>query len=445
MKNRPTIENTPLPADLDAENTLLATCFFDRADAEDIAGRCRPEYFTTDRTRRTFEAIRRLVDAGKPIDATLLFSELRTACNLDPEADAVFISRLMDLTPITGDIEHHAKLVSDAFRRRQIIRAANDATTAALMPNRETEKTLLKLQTDIFNLDADGGAADPVRPFSELVDEAGETIEGIKTRGVKPGIRSNLFDVDRVLNGFQPSGLYILAARPGMGKTALALRFALNAAKSGNPVAFMSLEMSKEALTLRAICAESCLPFNRVFSGDLDNEKDWARFVDAQGHIWSLPLFIDDTGALHYQEIARRLRRLKRLHGIKFAVVDYLQLAHGDKGDGRTVEVGTISHGLKAIAKELDIPILALCQLNRQCEQRTNKRPVLSDIRESGDIENDADAVMSLYNDKYYNEKSEAKPELIVLKQRNGKIGAFCLDWDPASMNFSDYIKGAEK
>jgi replicative DNA helicase len=346
------------------------------------------------------------------------------------------LGRLLTETPIAGNIEHHVGLIRDVYLRRRIIKAANDAITTSLMPNRDLEGIFRKWQNDAFDLYTADNARDRVKSFPELVDAAGEQLEAAQQRGIKPGIQTDLYELDRVLTGLQPSNLYILAARPSMGKTALAMRITVNIAVSGNPVAFMSLEMSKESLTLRALCAVGGIAFDRAFNGCL-NDDEWIQFVEAQSKIHQSQIFIDDSPALHYQDIARRLRRLKRLHGIKLAIIDYLQLAQGDKSNGRVIEVTSISAGLVAIAKELNIPILALSQLSRACESRNNKRPQLSDLRDSGAIEQDAYAVIALYNDGLSNET-----EAIVLKNRNGKTGTVLLGWDGPSMNFYNCLKG---
>ena len=267
-----------------------------------------------------------------------------------------------------------------------------------------------------------------------------------KRPGTITGLSSGFFMIDYILCGFQPSDLIILAAKPSMGKTALALNMAGNMGKAGDPVVIFSLEMSKEQLIDRQTAGESGVNSQKFRSGKFDKE-DWGKIQSVQSKIYEWPVFIDDSAALHYREIHRRAWQLKKKHGIKAIFVDHLQLVRGDKESTRDREIGSITSGLKATAKELKIPVILLSQLSRKVEGRSEKRPILSDLRDSGNIEQDADVVMFIYRPAQYKaeEEYEGQTEINVSKQRNGPTGIINLKWNEKVTRFYDVDKRREE
>ena len=419
-----------IPHNDDAERILLATCLYDRGLADEIVDRLNVEDFFCPTHGHVFGTIQGLLDRGLPLEAAAIRSEMLNHTGQDP---AGILSQLMD-EPMAANVGYYIDILKESHRKRRIIHATEKANKAATN-GIESARILGQLQQDIFTIEGDGlhqaGAS-----FGDLVDRAIESVEAAQ-RGGAVGLRTGFYQLDKYIVGLQPGDLDILCARPGMGKTALALQIAVNAAMAGHPVGFFSMEMTADQLALRAACAAANVEYNRSASGRLSSEE-WSLIIEAQGKIHNLPIHIDDTPALHITEIGRRSRRLKRVHGIEMLLADHIQLTRSDNPRDRYLMVTEVSSGLKAIAKELHIPVLALCQLNRQAEQRTDKRPQLSDLRESGAIEQDADMVLGIYRHNYYSPK-DAEPneaQILILKQRNGMTGIIKVGWSGASMRF---------
>lgn len=425
-----------IPTDTQAETALLSLCFLSKVDAELVVDCATDKLFTQDVHRETFKAISAAVNQGQAPD-TVEVRRAITAAGIEPGQAIAFLSGLMS-EPVTSEPQRLIRILEDCRRRRKILELGNYALTKAQLPSARVDDIVAELQRAVYEIDASDGGADGVCPFDVLVERVGEQLEHIQQTGEAIGIKTGFYDLDRVMVAMQKGNLYILAARPGMGKTALAMQVGTNAAKAGHPVGVFSMEMEAEALAMRAICAEGGVPFDRALAGRL-NTEDWQRFTDDQARLYALPVHVDDSAALHHSELARRIRKFRRIYGIELAIVDYLQLARGDHADNRVVEVGSISSALKTVAKEAKLPVLALSQLSRACEKRPDKRPQLSDLRDSGVIEQDADAVIGMYRPSYYEADASSATEVIVLKHRNGQTGMIRLGWSGPTMRFFNH------
>jgi replicative DNA helicase len=431
-----------LPRNKASELALLATALYDHTKAEEIVDICRPEYFQSDLTRRGFEALRAMVDTGAPVDAGAMRAQMKK--NGGSDSDVGFISQLTNLSPIFADgIEYHVGLIRESWQRLKVVETANRARQEAADPGADFDDTLRRLNQGVMVAEENGHHS-TMATLGELVEQVGEKIEAIQQGTEAAGISTGYADLDKVLVGLLPACLYIVAARPGMGKTAFAMALAFNAAQAGLPVGLFSLEMAKDQLALRCLCAHSGIEVATAQAGAFSRE-DWGRFVEAQTTCHKLPIVFDDQPALHYSDILRRARRMQRTHGIGLLIVDYLQLAQGDRKDGRVMEVASISAALKTISKELKIPVVALSQLNREVERRDPARPKLADLRDSGALEQDADVVCGLFREGHYKKAvDQNKCELIILKNRYGRTGIVVLGWHGKSMRFFNLTKRSE-
>jgi replicative DNA helicase len=426
-----------VPNDAESERTVLVTALINDSLAYEIVDNLRDEDFFSPINARVFRAIQKLVDAGLPLEVAAILAELRK----DPdggEGATLYLSRLMD-EPLTTNPAHYIGLLKECHRLRRVIQAAERATKAAT-GGIESARILGQLQADIFAIEGDD-QQQVEASFGDLVDRAIDGVEAAQ-RGEASGLKTGLYRLDRETGGSQPGELIILSARPGMGKTAFALEIAKNAAMNGHAVGFFSMEMTAPQLALRTACSLAGVPYNRAVTGRL-NGDEWSALVEAQCKLHSIPIHIDDEAALHIIEIGRRARRWKRVHNIELLVVDHIQLARSDNPRDRYLMVTEISAGLKAVAKELNIPVLALCQLNREVEKRKDRWPQLSDLRESGAIEQDADLVLGIYRAAYY-KPDKADPneaQIHILKQRNGRTCFVRIGWNGASMRFYNPVQ----
>jgi replicative DNA helicase len=413
------------PQNIDAERAILGAILLDPDVVHRVADLVHPEDFFQEAHRLIYETVLSLDDAGTPIDVITLVTGLRREGYLERAGGATYVASLLDGVPTTAHAEHYARLVAEKALLRTLIRVATRIRDLGYEAETDPTRLLNEAERLILGLAQDRGASS-FTPVKNVLTAALQRIEEVyKAQGEMLGLPTVFTELDRLLSGLWPQDLIILAARPSMGKTSLALSIALNVAKSGVPVGFFSLEMSKEQLVQRLLAAEAKIDQKRLRTARLEDE-DWQKLIEAAGRVSAAPLYIDDTPAPNVREIRAKAKRLKGERGLGLIVVDYLQLMQSTRRtENRQQEIAEISRSLKGLAKELDVPVLALSQLSRAVEQREKKRPVMSDLRESGSLEQDADVIMFIYREEYYLKDSEKKgiAEIIVAKQRNGPIG----------------------
>jgi replicative DNA helicase len=368
-----------------------------------------------------------LADRGEPVDLVTLTAELQDRKLLDEVGGVPYLTELASAVPTAANVDYYARIVEEKAILRRLIRTATQIAAAGYAGAEEVTQLLNEAERKILEVSQRRIRGDFVHIKDVLMDTY-EQIEHLhfKKSGLS-GLPSGFVDLDRMTSGFKGSDLIILAARPSMGKTAFALNVAQNVAvRCGQTVAIFNLEMSASQMVMRMISAEGNIDAQAFRTGNL-NEEDWEKLTMAISTLSEAPIFIDDTPGVTVYDIRSKLRRLKAEHGLGLVVIDYLQLISGSGrgGESRQQEISEISRSLKLMAREFNVPIIALSQLSRAVEQRQDKRPMLSDLRESGSIEQDADLVAFLYRDDYYNEDSEKKniAELIIGKQRNGPVG----------------------
>ncbi|HBV86667.1 replicative DNA helicase [Desulfosporosinus sp.] len=414
------------PQNLEAEQAVLGAMMLEPEAGSSVFEMLQPDDFYRDNHRLIFSAIHDLFEKGDPVDLVSVAEALRQQGRLEQVGGIATISEIARSVPSAANIEYYARLVSEKALLRQLIRATGSILERGYEPGEEARVLLEEAEKLILDLSRqrvkDG--------FSIIRDVLLETFEKIEYlyahKGNLTGIPTFFTELDRMTSGWQPSDLVIIAARPSMGKTALVLNMAQNAAvRAKVPVAIFSLEMSKEQLVQRMLCGEALVDQQRVRTGDL-LDADWPKLTRAVGPLSDAPIFIDDTVGITLAELRSKARRLKSEHNLGMIIIDYLQLLSvGKKSESRQQEVAQISRTLKGIARELKVPVIALSQLNRGVEQRQDKRPIMSDLLESGAIEADADVISFIYRDEYYHQESEKKgiAELIIAKHRNGPVG----------------------
>lgn len=414
------------PQNLEAEQAVLGAMMLDPESGSSVFEMLQPEDFYRDNHRLIFSAIQDLFEKGDPVDLVSVAEILRQQGRLEQVGGIATISEIARSVPSAANVDYYAKLVMEKALLRQLIRASNSILERGYEPGEEARSLLEEAEKLIMDLSRrrvkDG--------FSIIRDILLETFEKIEylyaNKGNLTGVPTFFTELDRMTSGWQPSDLVIIAARPSMGKTALVLNMAQNASvRAKVPVAIFSLEMSKEQLVQRMLCGEAMVDQQRVRTGDL-LDADWPKLTRAVGPLSDAPIFIDDTVGISLAELRSKARRLKTEHNLGMIIIDYLQLLSvGKKTESRQQEVAQISRTLKGLARELKVPVIALSQLNRGVEQRQDKRPIMSDLLESGAIEADADVISFIYRDEYYHSESEKKgiAELIIAKHRNGPVG----------------------
>lgn len=478
------VENDPLthrtlPHNLEAEQGLLGMLLIDNKNIEKISDLIKPDYFSHPTHGRIYEAIVKMVDKGLEAKATTLKDYFEKDESLNAVGGTRYLVELATEVPLLNDVRDYAKTVFDRHLRREIIRFNQDVANMAFQfsMDQDADAVLAEAESRLFKLAETGNAGqggfvtlrDSVKVALAYAEKAYQSDSHVT------GVTTGLTDLDQKLGGLHNSDLLILAARPSMGKTSLAVNIAFNAAKAyadnkpgGARVGFFSLEMSADQLATRILSEQSNISGDSLRKGEI-KQSDFTNLVQASQTLSRIPLYIDDTPALTIGQVRTRARRLKRQHGLELLVIDYLQLLQGSgsrQSEGnRVLEISEITRGLKAIAKELQIPVIALSQLSRAVEQREDKRPQLSDLRESGSIEQDADVVMFIYRREYYlsREQPERKggeddgkfndryqqwqrdleecasvADVIVAKQRHGPIGNVSLFFDSNITRFGD-------
>ena len=411
--------------------------------------------FYREANRRIFRSMARLFQRGQVIDPITISEELKKTDELESVGGMAYLAELLDAVPTAANIEYHARIVRERALLRKLIEAASQTIRDAYEPGERTvEEVLDQAEHNVFQV-AQSHEREGFVWIKKILYPTFEKIEQIQAaQGGITGIPTGFSDLDEMTGGFQRGDLVIVAARPSMGKTAMVTGVALHASITHQiPTAVFSLEMSKEQLVQRMLCSEALVDLGKLLRGRLSDD-DYVRLAQAAGHLNTAPIWIDDSGALSVLEMRAKARRLKAEQpDLGLIVVDYLQLMHGGGGnqENRQQEVSSISRGLKGLAKELGVPIVSLSQLSRAPEQRADHRPQLSDLRESGSLEQDADLVMFLYRPEYYVTKEEAaekglqgKAELIIGKQRNGPTGTVDLFFRKECTRFENFTRQEE-
>lgn len=430
-----------LPHSIEAEQSVIGCMMLARDAITIAADLLQEEDFYSRQYALVFQSIVELNDAGKSVDIVTLQNKLREK-DAPPEVSSLeFVKDLMLSIPTAAHIRDYAEIVAEKAVLRRLIRASDEISNACYTGKDSLEVILEDTEKSIFNIVQRRNTGDFV-PIRQVVLSAMERIEkASKTKGNVTGVATGFLDLDYKTAGMQPADLILVAARPSMGKTALVLNIAQYVAfKSDLPLAVFSLEMSREQLVNRLFSLESRVDSQHIRTGNL-SDREWEDLIDGAGIVGRSKLIIDDTPGISVPELRSKCRKFKMEHDIQMVIIDYLQLMSGSgRSDSRQQEVSEISRALKALARELNVPVIALSQLSRAVEQRPDHRPMLSDLRESGAIEQDADVVMFIYRDDYYHKDSEKKgiAEIIIAKQRNGPIGTVELAWLPDYTKFAN-------
>ncbi len=435
-----------LPHSIEAEQSVIGSMLMDKdaivAASEILTG----EDFYGRQYGIVFEAMVELHDEAKPVDTVTLQNRLKEK-DVPPEVSSLeFIKDILNIVPTSANVKYYANIVAEKALLRRLIKTNEEIANTCYVGREPVEDILAETEKKIFQIVQNRNVGDYV-PIRQVVADALRKIEiGSRNKGAGRGVATGFADLDYRTAGMQPSDLILIAARPSMGKTAFALNIAEYVAfRSNQTVAIFSLEMSKEQLVNRLFSLESRVDAQRLRTGGLD-DNDWERLIESAAVIGKSKLIIDDTPGISVPELRSKCRKYKLEHNLQMIMIDYLQLmsASGRGSDSRQQEISEISRSLKALARELQVPVIALSQLSRAVEQRPDHRPMLSDLRESGAIEQDADVVMFIYRDDYYNKDTEMKniAEIIIAKQRNGPIGTVNLVWLPEYTKFANMERG---
>ena len=434
------------PHSVEAEQAVIGGLLLDNRAWEQIADRISEEDFYRLDHQLLFRAIRHLEENSQPFDAVTLSEWLDNNGQLEEAGGLAYLGRLAKDTPSAANIKAYADIVREKSILRQLVAIGTDITTSAFQTEgRDSRDILEEAEKRVFAIAEQGMRSRG--GFTDIKDLLTRTVDKIEmlfeTKGAVTGIATGFDKFDEMTTGLQPGDLVIVAGRPSMGKTTFAMNIAENAAIGHKvPVAVFSMEMPGDQLAMRMISSLGRIDQHHIRTGQLTDD-DWPRITSAINMLSDARIFVDDTPALTPGEVRARARRIKRQHGLGLVVVDYLQLMQVAGGsENRATEISEISRGLKALAKELNVPVIALSQLNRSLEQRTDKRPIMSDLRESGAIEQDADLIVFIYRDEVYNEDSPDKgiAEIIIGKQRNGPIGKSRLTFLGQFTKFENYI-----
>lgn len=433
-----------LPHSIEAEQSVIGSMIMDReaivAAGELVCG----EDFYSKQYGVLFEAMVELNDEGKPVDLVTLQDRLKEK-DVPPEVSSLeFVRELITAVPTSANVKYYAGIVADKSTLRKLIRLNEEIANTCYMGKESLEVILEETEKRTFQLVQKRNTGEFV-PIRQVVLNAMDLIEkASRNKGAVTGLPTGFIDLDYRTAGFQPSDLILIAARPSMGKTAFVLNIAQYMAfHEGKTVAIFSLEMSKEQLVNRLFSLESKVDSQHIRTGSL-SDLEWEKLIESAGVIGKSNLIIDDTPGISIAELRSKCRKYKLEHNLAIIIIDYLQLMSGSgRGDNRQQEISDISRSLKSLARELHVPVVSLSQLSRAVEQRPDHRPMLSDLRESGAIEQDADVVMFLYRDDYYNKDTELKniAEVIIAKQRNGPIGTINLVWLPDYTKFANMQK----
>lgn len=435
------------PHSLEAEQAVLGSILIDSRCAAQVIAALKPEEFYSELNRGIYEVICSMFNFAKPIDAVTVLDEMRLQGIFNPQTSQIYLVELMSVTPTAANVMRYVDIVRDKALLRNIATVASDITAAVNEGTGSSEDVLENAERKIYAL-RQGKTLGGLEPISAIL---GEVYQGIaelsRTKGGIPGLPTGLGELDETIMGLKNSDLIILASRPGMGKTSLALNIALNVAKkTSKAIAIFSLEMSRQQLATRLLSGEAYVDSKKLQTGMLSKE-DWQKLSAATATLSKTRMFIDDNSIITVSDMNAQCRRVQDLG---LVIIDYLQLmtsATGESSENRIQAVAEISRMLKIMAKELDVPVLVMSQLSRASTQRQDKRPMLSDLRESGSLEQDADIVLGLYREDYFNRESEEHntAELIVMKNRHGNTGTIPLQWMPEYTTYASLERYREE
>lgn len=435
------------PHSLEAEQAVLGSILIDSRCAAQVIAALKPEEFYSELNRGIYEVICSMFNFAKPIDAVTVLDEMRLQGIFNPQTSQTYLVELMSVTPTAANVMRYVDIVRDKALLRNIATVASDITAAVNEGTGSSEDVLENAERKIYAL-RQGKTLGGLEPISAIL---GEVYQGIaelsRTKGGIPGLPTGLGELDETIMGLKNSDLIILASRPGMGKTSLALNIALNVAKkTSKAIAIFSLEMSRQQLATRLLSGEAYVDSKKLQTGMLSKE-DWQKLSAATATLSKTRMFIDDNSIITVSDMNAQCRRVQDLG---LVIIDYLQLmtsATGESSENRIQAVAEISRMLKIMAKELDVPVLVMSQLSRASTQRQDKRPMLSDLRESGSLEQDADIVLGLYREDYFNRESEEHntAELIVMKNRHGNTGTIPLQWMPEYTTYASLERYREE
>ena len=438
-------ENRMPPQNIEAEKAVLGAMLIKKDAIIEVQEILRPEDFYREAHKVAYEAMLKLTDSEEAVDIVTLTEELRKEEQLERVGGVRFVTDIANTVPTAANISYHAKIVKEKAELRRLIDAATAIAAAAYEDTDEVANIMDEAEKRILAVAA-GQSNDGFEPMKAILLRTFDRINDLyESKGNITGISTGFKDLDHITSGLQPSDLVLVAARPSMGKTAFTLNMASYIGLHNlGTVAFFSLEMSKEQLMQRMLCSEGGIDAQRLRTGQLEDEE-WTRLVETANRLNSAPIYIDDTAGITVMEMRSKARRLKAEHGLSVIFIDYLQLMQGrasKNSDNRQQEISEISRSLKALARELNVPVIALSQLSRSVESRQVKRPMLSDLRESGSLEQDADIVMFLYREDYYDKDTEAKniTEVIIAKHRNGPVDTIKLFFQKEFTKFRDLL-----
>ena len=430
------------PHSVESEQSILGSILLDKDAIITVTETIKPDDFYKEAHKIIYECMITLSNKGEPIDLITLTEELRKQGHLNDIGGISYITSLSTIVPTTSNVKYYADIVKEKSVLRKLIKASNEIINLGYSGATKIEDVLEQAEKSIFDISQEK-TSDDFKSINLVLMDAYDMIEKLYTnKSDVTGITTGFKDLNKKINGLQRTDLILIAARPAMGKTAFSLNLVQNAALKGDAsVAVFSLEMSKEQLVQRMLSSQSSVELKKIKTGTL-NDNDWPRIIDAMAVLSDAKIHIDDTPGIKISELRSKCRKLKIEKGLDLVLIDYLQLMEGEgNNESRQQEISKISRSLKILAKELNCPVVALSQLSRAPEQRADHRPMLSDLRESGSIEQDADLVMFLYRDEYYNKETEDKNvgECIIAKQRNGPVGTVKLAWLGQYSKFADY------
>ena len=430
-----------LPQSLEAEQSVIGAMIIDKSAIAKALEKLNEEDFYRDGHKVIFKAIREMFSKDMAVDLVTLLEYLKSTDMLEKSGGVTYISEVSSNVITTANLEAYIKIVEEKSTLRKLIKSATSIIEESYNKQDKVEEVLDLAQKKIFDLAEKQGSND-YEPLANVLERGFLEIERLfNNKGSITGVGSGIRDLDAKTSGFQKGDMVLIAARPSMGKTTFSLNIAEHAAlREGKSVVIFSLEMSKEQLAYKLLCSEANVDMLKLRTGNLDDD-DWERIARATGPLSKARIYIDDTAGLSVMEMRSKCRKIKMEHGIDMILIDYLQLMSGSSGsESRQQEVSEISRSIKALAKEMECPVIALSQLSRAPEQRADHRPMLSDLRESGSIEQDADVVMFLYRDEYYNKETEDRNigECIIAKQRNGPVGTVKMAWIGAHSKFAN-------
>ena len=427
------------PHSVESEESVLGSILLSSESANEVMDKLDADDFYVPAHQAIFRAITGLYNANRPIDAITVTEELRRTNELDRVGGVAYVTRLLDIVPSAANIEYYAGIVEEHSQRRHLLRAGSTIHDLSFRLEDEISSVLDRAEQTVLAV-AGRKVGDGMSQLGGLFNPILEELESLEAMGSEvTGLSTGFRDLDRKLTGLHPANLVIIAARPAMGKSALTANIAMNVALNGGSVAMFSLEMAKEEVAQRMLCSLARIDSMKLRTGKI-GDAAWPRLTDAAGKLYDAPIFVDDSPVVTVTDIRAKCRRLKRQQGLALVVVDYMQLMQGSARENRQQEIAEISRSLKNLARELDVPIIAVSQLNRNLESREDKRPRLGDLRESGSLEQDADVVIFIYRDEYYDEQSDKRgiAEVAIAKHRAGSTGIVEMTFMPEFTRFSD-------